>query len=350
MRILDRYIVKTVIASTSLMVMVFACLEAFVFLSTEINDVGSGSYTFSKMIIYIVYKIPASIYMLFPIIAFLGCIVGLSQLAKGSELTIMRASGLSVLRITGSTLMAAIIMIVTITLLGEFVFSRVEQYATHIRNKALHTQQLENNVWLHHGGEFLYIEKVISNNQIKSLTKFDFNQLRLRQVIFANSATRKHNHWVMSGVSILTMTPKQVIPKKEGTRPLDFNFTPQRLAPYDNDTLDGSIWHLHNIIYFRKHAGLTATLFQYEFWRRVLQPLTTVLMICLGVPFVFGSRRGKGASTKLILGVSVGVMYYFVSRIFGPISLVFQISPVIAALLPTAIVGLIYLYFVRRLM
>lgn len=350
MRILDRYIVKTIIASTSLMSMVFACLEAFVFLSTEINHLGSGYYTFSKMVIYIACKIPASIYTLFPIVAFLGSIAGLSQLAKGSELTIMRASGLSILRITGSTLMAAIIMIVTMTLLGELVFSRVEQYAIHVRNKALHSQQLEHNIWLHHGGAFLYIEKVISNNQIKSLTKFDFNQHRLKQVIFANSATRQHNHWVMSGVSTLSMTPQQVIPKKEKSRPLNFNFTPKRLVPYDNDTLDGSIWYLHDIIYFRKHAGLTATLFQYEFWRRVLQPLTTVLMICLGVPFVFGSRRGKGASTKLILGVSVGVMYYFVSRIFGPISLVFQVPPMIAALLPTMIVGLIYLYFIRRLL
>lgn len=349
MRILDKYVCRTVVMSTLLVMLVFLMLEMFVYLTNELSDVGKAHYSLGVMLLYIIFKLPAMIYMMFPIIAFLGCLVGLSQLAKGSELTVMRVSGLSILNITQITVVAAVVMVGLVTVLGEFGAARLEQYANQLRASSLNKKQIEDNIWLHQSGRFLNLGRVINNQEVAAVTEFIFHNNVLVRVIFAPQAQQQGGRWLLKDARVLSIGADRVIKKNYASYPLTFDFLPKELLSYKNDSLDGSLWHLHKVIRLRKQAGLIATLYQYEFWRRVFQPITTILMICLGVPFVFGSLRGRGAASRLMIGVMIGVIYYFISRIFGPISLVFQLSPIFAAVTPTLIVGVIYLIFVRRL-
>ena len=51
----------------------------------------------------------------------IGALLGLGTLARGSELTVMRAAGISVWRIAGSVTMAGVLLMVFAVLCGEFL-------------------------------------------------------------------------------------------------------------------------------------------------------------------------------------------------------------------------------------
>src|SRR3546814_3869915 len=70
--------------------------------------------------------LPTGLYILMPVIALLGTLMGLGTLAAQNEVTAMRASGMTVVQLGVATLMAGV-------LLGGFYVETAEQHACHQR-------------------------------------------------------------------------------------------------------------------------------------------------------------------------------------------------------------------------
>src|SRR3546814_12699129 len=68
----------------------------------EFGDVGKGNYGLLDAVTYIVYTIPRRAYTMFPTVAVIGALMALGQLAASSELTALRALGLSRRRLSRS--------------------------------------------------------------------------------------------------------------------------------------------------------------------------------------------------------------------------------------------------------
>ena len=66
---------------------------------TELRDVGKESYTLSHAMLYVLLTMPTRSYEVFPTVAVIGSLLGLGGLAASSELTAMRAVGVSRLQV-----------------------------------------------------------------------------------------------------------------------------------------------------------------------------------------------------------------------------------------------------------
>ena len=69
-------------------------------LLSEIDNIGEGQYGAVSALTYVLYTVPRRAYMMFPTAAVIGTLMGLGQLAASSELTALRALGLSRRRIS----------------------------------------------------------------------------------------------------------------------------------------------------------------------------------------------------------------------------------------------------------
>jgi lipopolysaccharide export system permease protein len=70
-------------------------------------------------------------------------------------------------------------------------------------------------------------------------------------------------------------------------------------------------------------------------------------MIFLAVPFIFGPLRSVSMGFRIVTGVIVGAGFFILNQFFGPISQVYQIPAILAAVLPTitfAIMGTFLLF------
>src|SRR5690348_3601741 len=95
----------------------------------EQGDVGQGHYTAMSAFWYALMNLPQQGWELLPIGALIGSLLGLGQLARGSELIVLRASGVSVARIAGSALIAGLVLIAVEVLVGELLAPPLGQAA-----------------------------------------------------------------------------------------------------------------------------------------------------------------------------------------------------------------------------
>jgi lipopolysaccharide export system permease protein len=354
MRILDQYIRSSVIWATALVVLVLLGIESFIEFIAELPSMGVGNYDVFSVFAYVSMQMPSDLYQLFPIAGFIGSLIGLGRLASTSELIIMRAAGVSIARIAGSVVQAALLMLVVITIIGEWWAPTLQYHAVQLKENKMHRKLnpwSSEALWLHQGNVFVYIGKISSGVMVNDVSRFDFDsEDHLLSSITAEKAMLQNGVWQLKNVAMTRFTDSQSTVSHFDSLPLGLSFQPELLQTKNQlEAAQQTISQLWNNIRYRRQAGLLASELESAFWGRVLQPLTTVVMICLGAPFIFGSLRSSSMSARILLGIVVGFAFYMLNQFIGPIALVYQWPAWIAGALPMIVFLLIYALLISRI-
>lgn len=346
MRILDRYIRTQIIMATVCVAAVILGIEGFIELVRQLNDIGKNNYGIIQALIYVPMQLPADFYQLFPMVGFIGCLVGLGRMASNSELIVMQSAGVSVNRIGWSVLKTAIFMIIVVTLTGECIAPVLQSKSETMKRVALgHPIGLLSmkNVWLHQNHSFIHIDSVHSTTKIIGVTVYRFDdQNHLKSAFYAKRGIFKNNTWQLYDVKKTDFTKKSVRSSSYSWQVLDLIFNPELAHESQQEADEEATWKIFRNIMYRHRTGLVTSQFEFAFWQRIIQPLTTIVMICLGIPFVFGSLRTSTMGTRILIGVLIGFSFYMLNQFFGPITLVYQFPPLLAAAVPTLLFLMIY--------
>ena len=68
----------------------------------------------------------------------------------------------------------------------------------------------------------------------------------------------------------------------------------------------------------------------------------------VALSFIFGPLRSVPMGVRVVTGISFGFVFYVLDQIFGPLTLVYGIPPIIGALLPSASFFLISLWMLLK--
>src|SRR5450631_1608276 len=129
MNTLDRYLYRTVLVYAAMALTVLMTLGAlFVFISQQ-SDIGVGNYSAADAILFTFLNLPEQAFELLPIGAMIGALMGLGNLAAGSELVVTRASGVSVWRIAWPVGLAGLTIALVMYGIGEYVAPPLAQFA-----------------------------------------------------------------------------------------------------------------------------------------------------------------------------------------------------------------------------
>jgi lipopolysaccharide export system permease protein len=352
MKILDRYIRHTLITSTLLVSAVIIALQSFLTLVQQFHYVGTHDYTLWRAFLYVPMQLSSQFYQLFPMAGFLGALIGLSRLSSSSQLIVMRASGVSVMRIAWSVMKTGVMMIIVVTAIGEGMGPHWQQQSARMRQDALSpptTNSILESVWLHNGDSFTHIGELKTKNDMEDITRYHFSSSgRLERATEAPSGNFKNGEWRLSQLKKSIFTEKQIVIETQSYSDLHVAFQPDLQLQMSIASGEQTIPDLYHTILYRQSIGLGVNQYVFLFWQRVLQPITTLIMICLAVPFVFGSFRSSSTSVRIIGGVVVGFVFYMLNQLFGPITLVYQFPPLLAAIIPTCLFLLIAIVLLVR--
>src|ERR1700693_5220588 len=129
MNTLDRYLYRTVLIYSTMALAVLMTLGAlFLFISQQ-SDIGVGDYGAADAFLFTLLNLPEQAFELLPIGALIGALMGLGNLAAGSELVVTRASGVSVWRIAWPVGLAGLTMAIVMYGIGEYVAPPMAQLA-----------------------------------------------------------------------------------------------------------------------------------------------------------------------------------------------------------------------------
>ncbi len=350
MKIISGYIRQSILESTLLCLLTLAGVQCFINLINLSGDLGKGSLTLGMAVLVVLMKLPADLYQMFPMVGFVGCLLGLGRLSSNSELIVIRSSGVSVARIALSVVSAAVIMIVLMTVVGEVIAPSLSESAQYIKHPdQKHGAAHLHDVWLHEGQSFVYIAQVQSSDRMRSVSRFDFDdQHHLIAYWKAPHAIKVNQQWVMQDVTVLKVREASEWVHYQSF-PLNMTIQPDMLVKKKIDLRDESVSYLWDKFHYLKKVGLDQGQITFTLWQHIMQPFTTIVMICLGVPFTLGSLRDSSAGARLVIGVLVGFSFYMLNEFLGPIAFIYQVPAGIAAVLPSFLFLSCYAIMLRRI-
>jgi lipopolysaccharide export system permease protein len=348
---LDRYIgssVFTAIVGVLGVILGLASLFAFI---DEMSDV-SDTYTLLDVLSFVVLTAPRRVYDMLPMAALIGCLIGLGSLASASELTIMRAAGVSIGRIVWAVMKPMLILMLVGVLVGEYVAPATENIAQANRSLAQGSgdaQSAKHGLWHRQGDEFIHVNSVQPNGLLYGVTRYRFDDQRhMLSSSFAKRAKFEEDHWQLSDVTTTLFhdgsTEVVSIPDERW----DVALSPQLLSTVVMSPESLSISGLWAYIHYLADQGLNNGRYWLAFWVKVLQPLVTAALVLMAISFVFGPLRSVTLGQRIFTGVLVGFTFRIVQDLLGPSSLVFGFSPLFAVLVPAGICALAGVWLLRR--
>lgn len=348
---LDRYIGTSVffgILAVLGVIVGLALLFAFI---DELGDVD-GSYGVLEAAVYVLMTTPRRIYEMLPMAALIGSLIGLGGLASSSELTIMRAAGVSIGRIVWAVMKPLLVLMLVGVLIGEYVAPWSENLAQ--GNRALaqgggEAQSAKRGQWHRQGNQYVHINAVQPNGVLYGVTRYDFDgERRMQSASFARRAMYQTDHWQLEDVSTTYFRGDHTEVIESPNERWDIELSPQLLGTVAMEPEALSITGLWRYTHYLADQGLNNGRYWLAFWTKVLQPLVTGALVLMAISFIFGPLRSVTLGQRVFTGVVIGFVVRISQDLLGPSSLVFGFSPLLAVLIPAGICALAGVLLLRR--
>lgn len=363
-KIHDLYLGRVVLSTVLLTWGVLVGLDALISgLLVEMNDVGTGRYDFLAAATNVAYSLPRRMYMLFPYSAVIGATIGLGQLSSSSELTVLRALGLSRRRISLSVILTlgvlTALMVVNGDTLGPWAQRRADTLKAAAKSNDVIVAQYSG-LWAREGDVFLNAqtgeERSENGRQWLQLNDVRLFELgpdgRLASIVHADSAEHEKGQWVLRKVERTRFDARAATRTSSAEERWTSRLDASALAATTRD-----IWRprymtsdqLKAGIEYRERNGLDSSEYQEFYWGMWFYPVNVLVLCLLAIPFAFGSLRSGGLGRRLFTGIIFSLGFWLVQTQFVRLAGVFKFDYRIAYAIPALVmVGLSVWMFQRR--
>lgn len=349
MPIFDRYVLRNIFISIISTLIFLLGVDFLVQSADQGNQIGRGHYTFWIMAYSLILDIPDRIIEFMPAAVLVGAIMGLGQMGAQNELTVVRTSGISRLKMSRSGLILALVFGGLLIVIGEYIAPSLSSKSELMVNQALGRSSqtlLRQGIWVNDPEGAVHIGRLNDDGSLGNLRFFRRDANNTVSISTAQQAVFAGDHWNLADTSGFKITPNAVetfTPDNVWQR----NLTPAMLSSTIDTTTASTLKELSNVIAFLKANHLNHANESLRLWQRLLLPLTTLTMLLLALPFAFNTQRSAGGA-RLIIGILLGVAYYVVQGILSRMGLLWHWPPILGALAPILIFGLPPLFILMR--
>ena len=387
--ILDRYIARNVLAGVFIVLLGLVCLFFIGDLLVDLDNVGRGDFDYTAALAFVLMRTPGRMYALLPAAALIGCLLGLGQLARGSELTAMRAAGAPVSHLVGAAMKAGVLVIAAGLAVGEWLAPTAERLAHEWRAAAISgriTTASGSGFWARDGRRFLHFGRVLPNGELRDLRMFEFNEAgRLESAWRAGRATplaapatpaapagaeapagaaaattvaadgggrdgadRRAGYWRLEEVELSRLWSDGV-----DTRRVEsiLRRLPAGANRLNRLTARPSWLTLPEIVSYMRYLrqnGLRTAHYDAALWGRILAPFSTAAMLFTAVVLVLGPLRRAGFGVRIVVGSGFGIGFHIVQKVVTQMGVVYDWLAPVAAAAPVAALGLLGWWWLRR--
>lgn len=356
MNILDRYIIKTMTVYTLAVMVIWISVYSFFNFLEELKQIGNVDYGVFDAILYIVINIPSVLYAHSLVIILLGTLLALGHLASTSQLIIIRSFGISIMQIAKIVIKAALLFMLVAVIIGEFIAPSSVKLAENIRANALgqitklHSEQ---GLWLKDGLFIIKIGKNLDGKNFKNVVLLKRNKnSKLDTIIKANDAFVSNDFINFKNAIIYQIRANDelstISKTKKDKYSVKISFNKDLLDSLKKYPYELSSYELLKQIYFSSLNNISATIYEVEFYKRIIRPVTLVAMILTAMLFIFGSLRDSSLGRNIFLGLMLALVFELTSKIGGALSLRYEISPFLSSSLLSFIVLFLSFFLLKK--
>lgn len=361
MKVLARYFSSQIYQAIAFTMLAFLSLFAFFDLMGELGSVGQGPYQLEHALLYVTLGLPAYAYELMPIVALIGTIFVMAQLAARSEFTVMRVSSLSIFDALRLLMRIALVLVVMTFILGEAVSPRCNEFREQFKRRiqgSLFSVEFRSGLWAKDlirdpasgqviGSRFLNANKIESDGSIRDISLFEFDsKMHLISRTSAKRAVFQGNEmWLLSDVDEQRFSAEPVSNDKQqpatisrrnlASKQIRSEITPDILSVMLADPKLMSAFDLAQYSHHLKKNQQRSEQYDIALWTKLLYPITPLVMMVLALPFAYMQARSGGLSLKVFVGIMIGMGFHLANSLFSHIGLLNTWPPFATAALPS---------------
>jgi LPS export ABC transporter permease LptF/LPS export ABC transporter permease LptG len=291
---------------------------------------------------------PSLIYLIAPLAVMLAVLITFGMMEKSSELTAMKASGMSIYR-------AALPVIVLCAFLaaGLFVFDQVyipqtnrqqEILRNQIKGKPAQTYLQADRKWIFGQNNKIYYYQVFDPDTDRfggiSIFAFDPNTFELTRRIHAERAHWEESlhKWVFETGWVRTLNGASIQDYRtfDVSTFGDLREDPSYFKKEVKQSSEMNYEELRRYIADLQQSGFDTMRLKVQLQKKIAFPLITLVMAVLAIPFAASGRRG-GALAGVAIAIGIAVVYWVTAGLFEAMGAANQLPAILAAWAPDLI-------------
>ena len=342
LKIYERHLAREIYAGTALVLAAFLMLFAFFDLIHQLESIGKGGYQIQHALAYVTLTLPGRLYELFPIGVLIGSLYALTMLARHSEITVLRAAGLSTRGLLTSLAKMGLVFAALTLLVGEFVAPPAERIAQQLRLKAmgaLVAQEFRSGLWVRDEHSFVNVREVLPDASLRDVRIFEFD--KRFQLVSISEAERgsyvKDGNWRLDGVVRTVFSSDAAHVERFEDASWNSALTPDILAVL---LVRPERMSLINLYLFVRHlSGNQQKTERYDIaiWKKLVYPLASLVMLALALPFAYMQDRMAAVSIRVFAGIMLGIGFHMLNGLFSSLGVINHWPPFYSAITPSVL-------------
>jgi LPS export ABC transporter permease LptG len=342
-RLLDIYVATRYLRTGSL---AFVGLLGLFYISSFIDmseKVFKGRATTAMLLKYFWFSTPQYIYFIVPMATLIAALVTIGALTKTSELTVMRACGVSLYRVAVPLVLLAVVWSGLLFMLDERLMGRANRRATQledtIRGRPPRLVDVSNRHWL--AGEnrlYYYAGFDARKKTLADLSVFEWSTtpFRLTQHVYSQAASYRSDAEWMPSKGWVQKFPKNGGPPKREEWPASRALTLEPVASFGTEELDIDLMTFNDLrdeVSVLQAGGFSSSLYAVAMYTKLAFPLVTIVMTLIAVPFAVTTGR-RGTLYGIGLAIALSVLYRLAIVAFAALGAAELLPPALAAWAP----------------
>lgn len=322
MKTIDRYVLSEFFRIFFLgLVTLMAFYEMVVFLDMSGYFFKFGA-TVDEIARFMTFKIPMALFHVTPICVLLASLLAVGSLSRYSELVAMKASGMSLIRVSASILVASAAISALSFADSEYLFHLAAKETNRIYYEEIKEQPRkglfsEDKFWYTaNDGSIWNIGHIdMDKKELRDLSIFNFDESgqRLESRISASSGVFKNGKWTLYGY-----TQRKFFENgKFEERWWRFRTLPEEMIAIDDldmvelDPEEMNLAQIREYINDIRSKGYDSTRYTVDMHAKVAFPLISLVMPLIAVPMGVRSSRAGGALVGIAIAVVIGALFWF---------------------------------------
>lgn len=363
--ILDDYVLREFSTNFALVLFTFSTLFLIFTFFELIGDIIRNRTPLVTVGDYLLNLIPYILYNTTPLCSLVAVLITFGALNRTSELTAMKATGISLYRVVIPVLTLTAILAAGLFAFDEFYLPaanrRQESLRSVIKGKPAQTFLRPDRKWISgqtgHSGEpariFFYQFFDPEKDIFANITVFEFqpNSFVLHRRLFATSAHwDEHVHdWIFENGWQRTFAGDSVVSYQPFTllRVPEIREEPAYFKKEDRPSQEMSYHELSRYIADLNQSGFDTMRLRVQLNRKLAYPLITLVMALLAIPFALSMGK-RGSLAGIAAAIGLAIAYWVVAGAFEAMGNVNTLPAALAAWSPDLLFGLAGSYLLLR--
>jgi LPS export ABC transporter permease LptG/LPS export ABC transporter permease LptF len=364
--ILDAYVLRSFFANLVIVLLAFVMLLLVFTFFDLLGDIIRNRIALTTVGLYLLDLMPSMIYVSTPLAVLIAVLSTFGLLNRSSELTAMKATGISLYRVIAPVLVIAALLAVALFAFDDFYVPlanrKQEALRMTIKGKPAQTYLRPDRKWIFgqaKPGEpgriyyYRFFDTAQDHDQFADLTVFEFdpNTFLLTRRIFAKNVEwqPRLNEWLFEDGWTRTFRGDEVQSYAAfdvATFP-ELGEPPRYFKKEVRQSQEMNFAELGRYIRDLQQSGFDVVRLRVALFHKFAYPVIALVMAVLAVPFALSMGK-RGSLTGIATAVAIAIVYWVIANLFESMGNASMLPPALAAWSPDILFALAAGYLLLR--